>query len=246
MKQFKKSEFETKAYENIDKLSNLNTNSYIKLGSTSVNSHVGDKFIKVDKINNDSILFKKISIDKFYKNNDDIGTYYKTNRSILDSFWLSQKKLKNAICTNYDNFINNENSLGVALFNSSTKYLIDDIIDIDNKILLKYIEDSRRSKTEVSIVLKNYGLPCNIVKIENLLEGNSDNDIKWLNELPQFLKTTDDVGEKFYLKGANEPYLDYAYDFIIHLKSLNGEIHKFHIKREYINPILAPDIEKVK
>ncbi|WP_422091796.1 hypothetical protein [Tenacibaculum ovolyticum] len=245
-------DYEKKALQNEKELNNLNTNHLINLTpSPSNNSYYRysmDKLpLKVEKINGDSILLKKLYGNKLkYSNNTDILEYYFINKNLVDSIWLKKETLKRAIYLDYNDVYENKKEAGIDFFNENKKYIIIDIESIQDNIYLKFIEN-KYNKEELSITLINYGEPCEIIKIENMLGKHQifPNNIKWSNQLPQYLKSNNGIGEKFYLKGLR-PNKSYSYNFKIHLKNLNKEIYKFHIRKEVPKEDWEPLIKIVK
>ncbi|WP_158977315.1 hypothetical protein [Cellulophaga sp. L1A9] len=242
--------YEKKALQNKKELNNLNTNYLIKL--TPSNSpyymYKTDRFpLKVEKINGDSILLKKLFPNKLkYSSNKNLLEYYFINKNLVDSIWIKKETLKSTIYLDYDKVYESEKEVGLDFFNENKKYIISDIESIEGRIVLQFIEN-KFNKEEISITLINYGEPCEIIKIENVFDNYMfPNNIKWSNQLPQYLKSNNAIGEKFYLKGPNPNNGKYSYNIIIHLKTIDNKIYKFQIKKEIPKEESRPEIKIIK
>lgn len=219
-----KQKYDYKTQENIKKLSSLDTNDFIKLRISRPYLEQG-KFAKVEKITTDSVLLLKMITELRYDDNVShlIKSYYYKNKEKLDSSWISFDELDKAICRSYDS-TQLKLDFGVDLFKDGKKYLIDYIERIDDSPIIKtrntgaYEHVSRT----ISIHLHNYGVPCNIVKIQNIV-GN----IEWTNTLPFYLKTND-PDRTFSLVGRNYEE-NSPYEIILHLETLDGKLVKYKV-----------------
>ncbi len=224
-KQYRERVYEAKALRSMEHLEKINGDDYIKLMVSDPMLVLG-KFIKIERTNGDSILIKKMYTDLGYSEDVShlIKSYYLKNRNSLDSVWIHKRMLRKAICADYDSLFQTT-EFGVDFFNEDKKYLIDYIERIDYGPILKNAGSGGYNyvKKELSLHLHNYGMPCEIIEIQNL-----KGDIRWMNELPYYI-SSNDHGGIFNLAASNYEY-DTDFEFILHLRVQNGEIIKYNIK----------------
>ncbi|WP_130736504.1 hypothetical protein [Flavobacterium sp. J27] len=175
------------------KLASLSENAYLRI-SNPQKPNDDITVLKLIAINNDYYSFVKyrINVPKYSNETYSIVNWGK------DTLTFTKQELQQAICTDYD-VIEKRESYGVK-FIGNEKYIIEaihyfDSPIIDGKIDWYFWDVIRKKKFQYynskftgfkndrswsfKIMLQNFGIPVNLIKIES-----KENNVQWVDSLP--------------------------------------------------------------
>lgn len=175
-------------------LHELKRNNYLRLFNTAKPNSEDIILLKVIDIQDSVYSFQAKSVHHPKSSRD---TYYIENYS-TDTLRFTKKQLEKAICPDYK-IITDKQAYGVS-FLGADKYIIDQIEYFDQPVIdgpvdwyfwntlrqrnfvlynIHYTGDQRNRLVNFYLELQNFGIPVNLIQIQNL-----ENNLQWTDTLP--------------------------------------------------------------
>ncbi len=173
-------ESEVKAIEY--SLDNLRVNDIISLKRTSGHYYDASHFLKVLKIEDESLTIAKIEKTYKQKTLEDIDFLYELNPDNFEKVQISKDNIRKGICNEYG-FFNGYNDCGFKYFEDEENMRI---YSIDNSFepVVHFDYMYRNGKNRITIEFESHGVTCELVKAE-VLQG----DVEISARLPQKITT---------------------------------------------------------
>ncbi len=202
-------------------LENLKSTDIISLKRTGGAYYDASHFLKVLKVEGETVTLAKIEKTYKQKTLEDIDFLYESNPDGFETIEVDKEYIRQGICTEYGLF--------GGFGNCGFKYFEDEenmrIFSIDNSFepVIHFDYRYQNSADRITIEFESHGVACQLTKIE-VLEG----DVEASGRLPQKITTFSDdfeitvkfneeVGDPFKLKLVFEseidPSLKYNYTF---------------------------------
>lgn len=163
-------------------------------------------FLKVEKIDGDSITFTYIDANDSFNNYStdqcEVERFYSAKKDSLPQFTISKKQLKAAIDTEYKEDDIYSNNKGKLILNNGRNYVVSDISEWFGAALkLDAIDIYEREEGQnLSISVYNIGYPAVIEKVTD----NTDSGINLEENYPIELSTSGSYGNLSFISGAGE------------------------------------------
>lgn len=226
-----------------NELSHLDTTVVLQLSNVIGMPEDSTRFLKVESIQGDSVVFELFKKYGEYGETYDIESAYLLLPATLPTIKVNKSKLHNCYISDYDNYKMGERK-GEQFFEDDQKYEINKIHRLFGPSIQydRPIGTSFSNSELVQIELLNTGSSGRILGIENL-KGN----IKWANSFPMQIDGLDKSFSQahFSLNGENYKMNEW-YMFAIIVEDLTGAKQKYMVELEGKDLFISRIIEQKK
>ncbi|WP_109301405.1 hypothetical protein [Aquimarina sp. AU474] len=163
-------------------LENLKANDIISLKRTGGHYYDASHYLKVLKIDGESLTLAKIEKTYKQKTLEDIDFLYELNSDDFETVQVNKDYIRKGICNEYT-FFNGYKDCGFKYFENEENMRIH---SIDNSFepVIHFDYMYRNSKDRITVEFESHGVACALTKVE-ILEGDIDVDAR----LPQKITT---------------------------------------------------------